>query len=253
MGAFDFGEEETLNTIHLQDEGNKSVCNTFLVDEQLMYTVETNNPDVMEPDKMDANMRAKDHNMQIDFGDFSMNLNDDTEEKRYASEYSSAVIGISLCTLDKRLNEMSSIEVDVDSWGDMDLAFKISKSTRVEDEKSMDATMDELKKDMEEAITSKKKEEVDEYEDVRDTMEDDTATATPPPEKQALSDNGNTSAQPNNGQLNRTSTATSNSFGSPNNSLGDTENHYELMERRMKLARQVMSCLAKNETTTLFF
>ena len=86
MDTLNFGEEETLNTIHPREERKKSVCGTFLVDEQSIYTMETNNPDVMEPDKMDANMQAKDHNVQIDFGKFSVNLGDDTEERWNGSE-----------------------------------------------------------------------------------------------------------------------------------------------------------------------
>ena len=62
MGAFDFGDEETLNIIHPREKRKKSVCGTFLVDEQLIYTMETNDPDVMELDKMDVNVRARDHN-----------------------------------------------------------------------------------------------------------------------------------------------------------------------------------------------
>ena len=220
MGAFDFGEEETVNTIHPRAKEAKSTCNTFLVDEHSMYTMETNDADVMEPEEMDAKMRAEDHHVKIDFGGF-MNLGDDTEEKGYTSEYSSAASGISPCTLDNKLKGMSKNEVDVDSWGDMDLASKSSKSTRVEDEKSMDDTMNELKKDMEEAMTNVEGGEVDEFEDARETMEEEITA--PPPDDQTLPDDGNADTQPIDGQLDRTSTATSTSLGSPSESLGDTE------------------------------
>ena len=225
MGAFDFGEEDTVNTIHPRAGGAKSTCNTFLVDEHSMFTMETNDADVMEPEEMDAKMRAEEHHVKIDFGGF-MNLGDDTEEKGYASEYSSAASGISPCTLDNKLKGMSGNEVDVDSWGDMDLASKSSKSTRVEDEKSMDDTMNELKKDMEEAMNNVEGGEMDEFEDARETMDDDITAL--PPETQTLPDDSNTETQPIDGQLDRTSTATSTSLGSPSESLGDTENPLQM-------------------------
>ena len=220
MGAFEFGEEETVNTIHPQAKGAKSACNTFLVDEHSMFTMETNDDDVMEPEEMDAKMRAEDHQVKINFGGF-MNLGDDTEEKGYASEYSSAASGISPCALDNKLKGMRGNEVDVDSWGDMDLASRSSKSTRVEDEKAMDDTMKDLKKDVVEAMTNVEGGEVDEFEDARETI-DEEVTA-PPPDDQTLSNDGNVDTQPIDGQLERTSTATSTSLGSPNESLGDTE------------------------------
>ena len=96
----------------------------------MVYTMMTNNPDVMEPDKMDANVCARDHNVQIDFGKFSVNLGDDSEERWHGSEFSSAASVISPCTLDKRLKGMSRPEVDVGSWDDMDLASKPSNLDR---------------------------------------------------------------------------------------------------------------------------
>ena len=116
---------------------------------------------------------------------------------------------------------MSGTEVDVDSWDDMDLALKTSKSTIGQDDKSIDHTMVGLKRTVEETMTDMEKEEGGEYEDVRDNMEDNIAA--PPPNKQALPDDDNASVQQNDGQLDRTSTVTSNSLGSHNNSLGDTE------------------------------
>ena len=142
-----------------------------------MFTMETNDADVMEPEEMDAKMRAEEHHVKIDFGGF-MNLGDDTEEKGYASEYSSAASEISPCTLDNKLKGMSVNEVDVDSWGDMDLASKSSKSTRVEDEKSMDDTMNELKKDMEEAMNNVEGGEMDEFEDARENGRRHHSTTT---------------------------------------------------------------------------
>ena len=82
MGAFEFGEEETINTIHPQAKGAKSACNTFLVDEHSMFTMETNDANVMKPEAIDAKIRAKDHQVKIDFGGF-LNLGNDTEEKGY--------------------------------------------------------------------------------------------------------------------------------------------------------------------------
>ena len=70
-------------------------------------------------------------------------------------------------------------------------------------------------------MTDTEKEEGDKYENAHCNMED--VNVVSPPDKQALSDDVNASAQQNDGQLDRTSTATSNSLGSPNNSLGDTE------------------------------
>ena len=70
-------------------------------------------------------------------------------------------------------------------------------------------------------MTGRGKEEGDKYEDARDNMEDVTAASTP--DKHVLTDDVNTSAQQNDGQLDRTRTTTSNSLGSPTNSLGDTE------------------------------
>ena len=86
MSIFDVGDEETLNTIHPREKRKKSVSGTFLVDEKLIYTMETNDPDVMEPDEMDANVRTRDHNVQIDFGKFSVNLGDDSEERWHGSD-----------------------------------------------------------------------------------------------------------------------------------------------------------------------
>ena len=70
-------------------------------------------------------------------------------------------------------------------------------------------------------MTDREQEEGDKYGDAHYNMED--VTAAPPPDKHALTYDVNASVHQNDGQLNRTSTATSNSLGSPNNSLGDTE------------------------------
>ena len=116
---------------------------------------------------------------------------------------------------------MSGPEVDVDSWDDMVLASKASKSTIGQDDKSIDDTTVGLKCPIEKTMTDMEQEGGDKYEDARDNMDD--VTAAQPPDKHALTDDVNASAQQNDGQLGRTSTATSNSLGSPNNSLGDTE------------------------------
>ena len=117
---------------------------------------------------------------------------------------------------------MSGNEVDVDNWGDMDLASRSSKSTRVEDEKAMDDMMKDLKKDVEEAMTNVEGGEVEEFKDARETIEEEITAK--PPDDQTLPDDGNADTQPIDGQLDRTSTATSTSLGSSNESLGDTEN-----------------------------
>ena len=54
-GAFGFGEEVSYNTIHIRKHDGKSTCGTFLIDEQSMFTMETNDMDVIDPDEMDAN------------------------------------------------------------------------------------------------------------------------------------------------------------------------------------------------------
>ena len=79
----------------------------------------------------------------------------------------------------------------------------------------------DLKSPVEKIMPDREKEEGDKYEDAPDNMED--VTAAPSPDKHALPDDVNASAQQNDGHLDRTSTVTSNSLGSPNNSLGDTE------------------------------
>ena len=108
-----------------------------------------------------------------------------------------------------------------DSWDDMDPASTTSKSTIGRDDKPIDDTTVGLKSPVEKTMTDMEQEGGDKYEDARDNMKD--VTVAPLPDKHVLTDNNNASAQQNDGQLNRTSTATSNSLGSPNNSLGDTE------------------------------
>ena len=218
MGAFEFGEEDTINTIHPQTTGARSTCNTFLVDEHSMYTMETGDEDVIEPEDMDVKMRAVDPQVKIDFGGF-INLGDDKEEKGYASEYSSAASGISPCTLDKRLKGISVFDMEDDSWGDDDLASRSSRGTRVEDEAEMDETMTDLRNYVDEAITKLEGGEVTQCENACETLEGEDAA----PEDQTLPGDGNADNRPIDGQLDRTSTATSTSLGSPNESLGDTE------------------------------
>ena len=72
-GAFKFGEDASYNTIHTRKNDEKSTCETFLVDEQSMFTMETNDADGMKIDEMEANMRAEEHRVEVDFGDL-MNL-----------------------------------------------------------------------------------------------------------------------------------------------------------------------------------
>ena len=174
MGAFEFGEEDTINTIHPQTTGAKSTCNTFLVDEHSMYTMETGDEDVIEPEDMDVKMRAVDPQVKIDFGGF-INLGDDKEEKGYASEYSSAASGISPCTLDKRLKGISVFDMEDDSWGDDDLASRSSRGTRVEDEAEMDETMTDLRNYVEEAMNKLEGGEVTQCENACETLEEEDA------------------------------------------------------------------------------
>ena len=220
MGAFEFGEEETVNTIHPQSKGVKSACNTFLVDEHSMFTMATNDSNVMEPDEMDAKMRAEDHAVQIDFAGF-LNLGDDREEKGYGSEYSSAASGISPCTLDKKLKGVSGVEMNEDWWDEMDQESRNSKSTRVEKETDLDETMEEINRDVEETTTEVEREKVEEDDDACENLANEDTAA--PIEDQTLPGDGRPDTHPINEQLDRTSTATSTSLGSPDESLGDTE------------------------------
>ena len=76
--------------------------------------METNDIDVMEPDEMEANMRAEEHRVEVDFGDF-VKLGDTSADKGYASKYSSTSTSISPCALDKRLKEIKQTELDCES------------------------------------------------------------------------------------------------------------------------------------------
>ena len=79
-GAFAFGEVVSYKTIHTRNHDEKSTCETFLADEHSMFTMEKNDTDVMGPDEMETNMRAKEQRVEVDFGYF-MNLGDTSAEK----------------------------------------------------------------------------------------------------------------------------------------------------------------------------
>ena len=135
-----------------------------------MFTMEMNDTDVIEPDQMEANMRAEEHWVEVDFGDLT-NLGGTSAERDYASKYSRATSVISPCALEKKLKGMKQIEWDCDILEDEASTITKKFSARKADEEAMDTTTSDLKRDIDVTMKYAKlnKEEVA-SEETDDTM-----------------------------------------------------------------------------------